>query len=156
MISVLVIKDVIDKMISQLNDEIVDKDDQIQSVFFSPSENHFVKRLGDAKGIVLAIKMPDADTESDSKDNYAEQNHFLIYILEKTDPGKLSFEKELVRYNYLQALTSKIKKWLWENLMSIQREEIRFSKSFHTEWEYQIKGGWNGLSISFDLENYTL
>lgn len=157
MISIVKLNEVLELVKQDLNSQIPDPDNRISSHFLSPTESHFMKKMKDAKGIVLAAKMPDSDTTSDSNTNYNEQNHLLIYILEKTDPGKYTFSGELQRYEYLQQLMREVKKWIisrfsWEN---DDLGELRLSKDFHTEWEHQM-GGCNGLSISFDIEDYEL
>lgn len=153
MISIIELRKVFETMVSELNKQNKNK---ISTMFFSPTEEHFVKRLGESKGIVLAVKLPDSDSEIDDENNYNEQNHCLVYLLEKQDPGRVTNEKELNHYAVIQSLMKDIKTYLKEVFAFDKVEYIMMSKQFRTEWEYQVKGGWNGMSLTFDLEDYSL
>lgn len=157
MISIIKFNKILQEIKHDLNQQIKSADNQIAVYFISPTESHFIKKIKDSKGIILAARMPDSDTMADSDTNFNEQNHVLIYILEKTDPGKYSHIQEVERYEILQQIMRSLKCWVmnrfsWTN---DQMGEIRLAKEFHTEWEYQLNGC-NGLSISFDLEDYEL
>lgn len=130
---------------------------QIKSVKLSPTESALIKKLSDTSGLVLAVKFPDADSNISSIDEYNEANHCLLFLLEKVDPGKFSKQKELEHYDNIQKVMQKVKEFILESGLNGSLDEGEtLSKPFRTEWEYQIYGGFNGLSISFDLKDFRL
>lgn len=130
----------------------------IDHIILSPTESHIVKKLSDKKGICLAVKLADADSNIESTDNYSEQNHQLFFIIEKCNPGDFTDQTEREHYQKLQIVMRLVKEYLKQiglNGMDCGGDET-LSKPFHTEWEYQTYGGFNGLSISFDLQDFRL
>jgi hypothetical protein len=129
----------------------------IDCLIVSPTERHLVHKLKDTQGVVLAVKMPDADTEIKSKDNYSENNHCLFFLIEKIDPGSHDNLQERQHYAKMQAIMKLIKEWLLESGLNgnLCGGSETLSKPFKTEWEYQYEGH-NGLSISFDLKDFSL
>ncbi len=130
----------------------------IDELVVSPTETHLVKKIGDKRGIILGVKMPDADTELISSDNYSDNNHCLFFLIEKIDPGKHDDFIERWHYSKMQNIMKLIKDWLLQRGLNgkVCGGDETISKPFHTEWEYQIFGGFNGLSISFDLKDFSL
>ncbi len=90
---------------------------KVKKIIVSPTESHLVKKLKDLAGVVLAFRMPSADSAIIDADNYAELNKLLFYIIEKVDPGTHDDEQELDHYNMLQKLTSAFKLKLMDRLM---------------------------------------
>lgn len=130
----------------------------IDHIILSPTESHIVKKLKDRKGMCLAVKMADADTKIESEDNYSEDNHQLFFLLEKCNPGDFTDQTEREHYQKMQYVMRLVKEYLKSigfNGINCGGEET-LSKPFHTEWEYQTYGGFNGLSISFDLQDFRL
>jgi len=130
----------------------------INHILLSPTESHIIKKLSDRKGICLAVKMADSDSNIGSVDNYSEQNHQLFFILEKCGPGDFTDQTEREHYAKMQYITRLVKEYLLNhglNGIDCGGDET-LSKPFHTEWEYQIYGGFNGLSISCDIEDFRL
>jgi hypothetical protein len=130
---------------------------KISKTILAPAESSLVKKLKDESGIILAIKFPAADSDISTADDYAEANHCLLFLIEKVDPGKFSADEEIQHYGDLQQIMSSVKELLLEAGMNGDiDDEVVLSKTFRTEWEYQILGGFNGLSISFDLKDFRL
>jgi hypothetical protein len=129
----------------------------IEQVIVSPTEAHLVHKLKDSSGIVLAVKMADSDTDIKSPDNYSENNHCLFYLLEKVDPGEHDNRRERDHYAKMQHIAKLVKEWLLEQGLNgnLCAGDETLSKPFRTEWEYQYEGH-NGLSISFDLKDFSL
>lgn len=130
----------------------------IDQIIISPTETHIIKKLSDKKGICLAVKMADSDSVMQSTDNYWEQNHQLFFVIEKCNPGDFTSQTEREHYAKMQEITRLVKEYMKDhglNGTSCQGDET-LSKPFHTEWEWQIFGGFNGLSISFDLQDFRL
>lgn len=125
----------------------------ISGMILSVNEAHAIKKLKDTAGVVMLAKMYDADTRTDgSRDNYAELNHALIYLIEKTDPSGYTVAQETEQWAMYQKIMSLLKTYILERKVC----DTRLDKPFHTEWEYNVFGGYNGLSVSFDLKEYTL
>jgi len=130
---------------------------QISNVICSPTEQHLIKKLKDSNGLILAVKMPDSDSNIENSDNFSEANHCIVFLIEKVDPGQYYDSNELAHYASIQETMRKLKELILTHGLNgnICGEET-LSKNFRTEWEYQIYGGFNGLSISFDLKDFAL
>jgi len=130
----------------------------IDHIIESVTEAQAQKKIADKKGIVLVSKMAPADSDIQSIDDYSENNHCLIFILEKVEPGKVKDATEREHYAKMQDLMSLVKEWfLNHGLNSSENDGIEtLGKPFRTEWEYQIYGNFNGLSIGFDLKDFSL
>jgi len=143
-------------MLAQVNAQIAELEPAIAPIgiaIVSVSEAHAIKRLKDAPGVVLLAKLYDTDTRTDgSNDNYAEINHMLIYVMLKMSASEFSNEQEDDKYAELQQTMSLVKEYIMERKMC----DARLDKAFRTEWEYNVFGGYNGLSITFDLKDYSL
>lgn len=130
---------------------------KINKTIFAPTESSLIKKLSDVSGLVLAVKFPDSDSDISTADDYAEANHCLLFLLEKVDPGKFSATKELEHFEQIQQVMRSVKEMILEaGLNGNIGDDETLSKPFRTEWEYQIFGGFNGLSISFDLKDFRL
>lgn len=130
----------------------------IDHIILSPTESHIIKKLSDKKGICLAVKMADADSVIESADNYSEQNHQLFFVLEKCNPGDFTDQTEREHYQKMQLIMRLVKEYMKRiglNGINCGGDET-LSKPFHTEWEYQTYGGFNGLSTGFDLQDFAL
>lgn len=129
----------------------------ITGLVMAVEESHLIKKIKDKAGITLAIKYPSTDSQGD-EDNYAERNKCLIYVITKWDPGKVDDDDEVTLYAVLQELTKCVKEYLItsDKGPGICGIENGLYSGFRTEWEFNIFGGYNGLSVSFDLRNFTL
>jgi len=133
---------------------------KIGDIVISPTELHLTKKISDKKGIVLAVKMADSDMQLDSIDAYSEMNHNLWFIIEKNGPGSQTESQELKSYATYQKIMSCIKDYIMQRGQNGNvcggDETISETKPFRTEWEYQVYGGFNGISVSFDLQDFGL
>lgn len=130
----------------------------IEHIIVSPTEKHLTNKLKDKSDLILAVKMPDSDTDAINADNYGEVNHNLFYLVEKVDPGKMTDNDELNHFSAIQKTMTLVKEWLFKRGLNgnVCGGDETVSKPFRTEWEYQTFGGFNGLSISFDLKDFSL
>jgi hypothetical protein len=151
----------LDAMVASVNDTIDSENSQstdlicplIGVAITTVSEAHAIKKLKDTAGVVLIAKLADADTKTDgTTDNYSELNHQLLYVIRKTSASELTEAKETEEYAILQRITQLVKQYIMDRKVC----DTRMDKPFHTEWEYNVFGGYNGLSISFDLKDYSL
>ena len=160
MIGIKQLRTLFQEVAAEVNAELDDNmaSFKVKKIIVSPTESHLVKKLKDQAGVVLAFRMPSADSAIIDADNYAELNKLLFYIIEKIDPGTHSDEQELDHYNMLQKLTSAFKLKLMDRLMGNDfcSTDNELAKGFHTEFEYQEFGGFNGLSVSFDVKDFYL
>ena len=125
----------------------------ISKAIITVNEAHAIKKLKDAAGVVLIARMYDADTKTDgTTDNYAELNHQLLYVVKKTTASEFTDAAELDEYAIYQRIATLIKEYILNRKVC----NSLLDKPFHTEWEYNVFGGYNGLSISFDLKDFDL
>lgn len=124
---------------------------KIDGVAIAVSEKHLVKKLKDSDGLILCSNYPDSTSTGD-KDNYSEQNTMLLFLLEKVPSGQETDEDELLHYASIQRVMQLLKIQLRE--MDFACGDISGAESITTEWEYDVFGGWNGLSIGLKLNDY--
>ena len=67
--------------------------------------------------------------------------------------GQLNDEDELSHYAALQQLMVSLRDYLMSNPF-VCDNEMQVTTDLNIEWEYDIFGGWNGLSIGFKLRDY--
>lgn len=160
MIEIKALKVLFSEVAAEVNSELEEdsKAFAVKSVIVSPTEKHLVNKLKDKAGVVMGIKMPSIDSEIVDADNYSEVNKMLFYVIAKIDPGMQTDDAEIDHYNAMQRLTSLIKNKLTDRLMGREfcNDDAELARGFHTEFEYQEFGGWNGLSVSFDIKDYDL
>ena len=125
---------------------------QIEGIALAVREGHIIRKLRDRRGIILCAKFPDATVKGDA-DNFTNDNDIVLFLLEKVSSGQLSDEDELSHYAALQQLMVSLRDYLMSN-PSVCDNEMRVVTDLNIEWEYDIFGGWNGLSIGFKLEDY--
>lgn len=123
----------------------------IDGVAVAVSEKHLVKKLRDGTGLMLCANYPDAVSQGDA-DNYNEQNSLVLFLLEKVPSGQETDEEELLHYARIQQVMQLLKAALRE--MDFACGEIAGAEGMTTEWEYDIFGGWNGMSVGLKLTDY--
>jgi len=133
---------------------------RIDKIVIASTESNLVKKIKDLSGVILALKMPDADTEMESVDNYWEMNHQLLFLLEKVNDGQLTPDSETFHYAKIQYIMKLVKEYMLScglNGWSLsESNDETLAKPFHAEWEYNQFGGFNGMSVSFDLKDFSL
>lgn len=131
---------------------------KIDQVLLSVTESHISKKLSDKTGVLLAVKMPDADSDIRTADDYSENNHCLFYILEKINTGSIDDDIERGHFAKMQRIMTLVKEWLLAHGLNGSEDDggETLSKSIRTEWEYQVFSGFNGMSIGFDFRNFDL
>lgn len=125
-------------------------DDKIDYVAMAVREEHIVKRLQNKKGIVMCVSYPDAQS-SGTEDNYTDTQQVFFFIVQRLAPGQLDDETEIATYATLQDIMLNLREVIREyysECMDIIPEE-----SYKIEWEYQIFGGVNGLSMGVTFQN---
>lgn len=125
------------------------EDARIESIAMAVHEGHMLRKLKDRRGVVLCAKYPDAKTTGDV-DNHSSDNDILLFVLEKVPSGQHDDEDELAHYARLQELTDALLQQLLDG-EAMCGDGVP-GETFNVEWEYDIFGGWNGLSVSFKLK----
>lgn len=123
---------------------------QIEKVILAAKEEHLVKKLKDESGILLCGNYPDCDTVIEHRDRWRDNNHCVLFVIEKVPAGKHTKSQELAHYAQLQALAERIKSILIDDNFSCDYQ-FDSPKEVRAEWEYAIFGGFNGVSLGFQL-----
>lgn len=123
---------------------------RIEGIALAVREGHLVRKLRDRRGIILCAKYPDCQTSGDA-DNHADSNDIVLFLLEKVPSGQQTDEDELAHYAALQRLMLLLREQILESPLLCGGEQA--ASGLATEWEYDICGGWNGLSIGFKLQD---
>lgn len=123
----------------------------IDGVAVVVSEKHLVKKLKDSTGLMLCANYPDAVSQGGSS-NYHEENNLVLFLLEKVSSGQETDEEELLHYARIQRVMQLLKAKLRN--MDFACEEINGAEEMTTEWEYDVFGGWNGMSVGLKLTDY--
>lgn len=124
---------------------------QIDNVAIAVREGHMIRKLKDKRGIILCAKYPDCKTSGDI-DSYTGDNDIVLFLLEKVSSGQQTDEDELMHYGSLQQLMLLLRDLLMTSFLHCG--EMKVTSDYTIEWEYDIFGGWNGLSIGFKLQDY--
>lgn len=124
---------------------------KIDGVVIAVSEKHLVKKLKDSTGVMLCSNYPDAFSNG-GKDNYNELNSLLLFLIEKVSSGQEADEEELLHYARMQEVMQLLKTELRK--MDFVCGNVSGAEDITTEWEYDVFGGWNGLSIGLKLKDY--
>jgi len=129
---------------------------QADEIIYVVSQTHIVKKIKDKAGIILVFTYPKAKSDSDTVDNIQEKNECFAFILKKhTDD--VTEDEEINNYETLQEIARQAKQWLIDKRYDFENEiGVLEVKSFNTEPEYRIFGGYSGWSIGFEIEDYQL
>lgn len=127
-------------------------EESIASIAMAVHEGHLMRKLRDRKGIALCARYPDAKV-SGAEDALGTQNQVLLFIVEKVPSGQHSEEEEIGHYATMQALMNAMVAHLTEGNLLCD-DSIRITSGLNVEWEWDIFGGWNGISISFTFEDF--
>lgn len=142
---------------TEVNTALADSALKIDQVVVGVTEVQLSKKLNDKKGVLLVGYLPTSNSDIQTADNYSEDNHCLLFIMEKREPSKYTEEKELKHLDDMQKIMREVKQWILSHGFNGDTGEPEtLSKPFRTEWEHQIYGNYNGLSISFDLKDFEL
>ena len=128
------------------------EDVKVDGVVLAVHEGHIIRKLRDRRGIWLCAKYPDAQVNGGA-DAFSTDNQVLMFLLEKVPSGQHSDEEELAHYASLQTLMDSLKAELLDGRLMCD-DSVRLTSSLTIELEYDIFGGWNGLSVSFKLEDF--
>ncbi len=123
---------------------------KIDEIVMATKEGHLTKKLKDKAGLLLCANYPDSSYKG-STDAHTEKNQVLFFLLEKVPSGSEDNEQEIQHYAEIQRVMQIMKDELQQRSScgSIDADEDMI-----TEWEYDIFGGYNGLSLGLKLKDY--
>lgn len=140
------------EMVMELRQKVNEKSDTpIAGVVMAVREGHMQKKLKDKEGIWLCANYPDGELSGES-DSHKEKNNVLLFLLEKVPSGSDTDEEELLRYATIQRMMKILKEELL--VMDFVCGELEADSGMLTEWEYDVFGGFNGLSVGLKLTDY--
>lgn len=149
MISITRYRELLIEWMNSVNNQTLDR--SIDGVAIAVREGHMVRKLRDRQGVWLCSNYPDAQVQH-TDDNDSTVTRVLLYIIEKVPSGQMNDEREIMHYAQMQELMDLLVGVLIDN-PSVCRSMVPES-SLNVEWEYDIFGGWNGLSVSLTLRDY--
>lgn len=148
MIDIKAFREYISELVYKTNQELENK---IEHIVLSVNESHMTKKLQNKSGVCLCVSYPDAQAVGVS-DNVKDSQQAFIFVCQRVSPGQLDEEGELALYCELQ------------HIMLVFRDSLRGAESdcvdiipeesYKIEWEYQIFGGLNGLSMGLKFTSY--
>lgn len=148
MIDIKAFREYISELVYETNQELENK---IEHIVLSVNESHMTKKLQNKSGVCLCVSYPDAQAVGES-DNVKDSQQAFIFVCQRVSPGQLDEEGELALYCELQHIMLVFRDFLRgaeNDCVDINPEE-----SYKIEWEYQIFGGLNGLSMGLKFTNY--
>ncbi|KAA6347944.1 hypothetical protein EZS27_004601 [termite gut metagenome] len=125
---------------------------KITGTTLAVQENGMIKKLSDKNGVYLCGGYPSCETDATDSDNYTAKNFCVLFLLEKKSFGSLTNMEELDFYAEMQAVAEKIQEILMAENCSCDYS-FATPKKIRMEWEYNIFGGWNGISLGFEIES---
>ena len=126
---------------------------RIEHLIMGVEEGHIVKKLKDKRGVCLCVNYPDA-TGSGENDNETDVQPVYFFIVEKVSAGSLTDDAEMLHYGKLQDITRLLRSTV-RNDASGNCLGVEIDLNDKIEWEYQIFGGFNGLSLGIKITDVT-
>lgn len=128
-------------------------DDDI-TIRLAVTESQLVNLVKDKAGIVVAGNIPGAEISKSSW--FQSEGECLLMVLEKMPEDYQGAESEFESYSKLQQLMIEIVRLLtnydgFDNFCD--KGEVDYLRPLVVEWEYNIYGGFNGLSVTFRLKD---
>lgn len=148
MIDIKAFREYISELVYKTNQELESK---IEHIVLSVNESHMTKKLQNKSGVCLCVSYPDAQAVGVS-DNVKDSQQAFIFVCQRVSPGQLDEDGELALYCELQHIMLAFRDFLRgaeSDCVDIIPEE-----SYKIEWEYQIFGGLNGLSMGLKFTSY--
>jgi hypothetical protein len=117
------------------------------------TEEQLVNFLKDMPGIVVAGNVPDSDIHNNGY--YYSDGECLLMVLEKWPTDKQGTDWEYQEFGKIQQLMATIVRLLTgEDFQEFcDKGEIDRARGLSIEWEYNVYGGFNGMSVTFRLKD---
>jgi len=144
MIDILRFREYVAELVADVNSH---SDIKIDNTVIAVKEEHMIKKIRDKSGVCLCVNYPDVDADGDG-DNVSDSHSIFFFLCEKVTQGSQNDESEMQMYGKLQKLMLQLRKSIYEyRLITQQCVPIIPENKLRIEWEYQIFGGCNGLSL---------
>ena len=129
-------------------------DVEVGKIRLAVTEKQLVNLLKDQPGVIVAGNVPGMDL-SYSASFWLSEGDCLIEVLERMSDDYQGTSREFDEYARLQRLMQQIVRLLiGEDFQEFcDKGEVDFSRPLTVEWEYNIHGGFNGLSLAFRLKD---
>ena len=121
----------------------------IEHLVLGVDEGHIIKKIKDKKGVCLCVNYPDA-TGNGADDNETDVQPVYFFVVEKVNPGSQTDDAEMLHYGKLQDITIFLRNTV-RNFASGNCLGVEIDLNDKIEWEYQIFGGFNGLSLGIKI-----
>ena len=122
---------------------------RIEHLVLGVDEGHIIKKIKDKKGVCLCVNYPDA-TGNGADDNETDVQPVYFFVVEKVNPGSQTDDAEMLHYGKLQDITIFLRSTV-RNFASGNCLGVEIDLNDKIEWEYQIFGGFNGLSLGIKI-----
>ncbi len=126
---------------------------RIEHLVMGVDEGHIVKKIKDKKGVCLCVNYPDA-VGSGTDDNATDVQSLFFFVVEKANPGSQTDDDEMLHYGTLQDIMRLLRKAIRESATH-NCIGVEIDLNDKIEWEYQIFGGFNGLSMGVKITDVT-
>lgn len=149
MIDILRYRELLIEWMNSVNNQTTNR--HIEGVSVAVREGHMVRKLRDKRGIWLCSNYPDAQLQH-TEDNDSTRSRLLLYVIERVPSGSETDDREIAHYGQLQFLTE----LLIETILNSPSvcSALTPESPISIEWEFDVFGGWNGLSVSITLRDY--
>lgn len=123
-------------------------------VLYVVREDHLQRKLAGVAGLFLCVVLPSAQSTGGA-DAVVDVNTVLLYVLRNHVKADSTDESELVDYAAMQDLASLIKLRIIADA-DVQTPPMTFldRRSIAIDPEWNIAGGYNGYSITFDFMDH--
>ena len=148
MIDIKAFREYVIELVALANEELVNT---IDHVVMAVNESHMVKKLQNKAGICLCVSFPDAQAIGE-QDNPRDTQQAFLFVCQRVSPGQLSEDDEVLFFAELQHVMLTLRRLLRQN--ESECVDIVPEESYKIEWEYQIFGGLNGLSMGLKFKDY--
>lgn len=129
---------------------LAEPDNPIEGICMAVREGHMVKKLRDRQGVQLCANYPNYTYEG-SEDNRIRRGMWLLYLIEKVPSGSRTDEEELTAYARMARKMDRLLELLTEEGAMCDGYGEAGAK-LRVEWEFDVFGGWCGLSVSLEME----
>ena len=133
----------------ELMNEVNVREVLIKHLVMGVDEGHIVKKIKDKQGVCLCVNYPDA-VGSGTDDNAIDVQSLYFFVVEKANPGSQTDDGEMLHYGKLQDIMRLLRKTL-RTFAQGNCIGVEIDLNDKIEWEYQIFGGFNGLSMGVKI-----
>lgn len=148
MINIKTFREYISELVYEANRDL---DIKIEHIVLAVNESHMMKKLQNKSGVCLCVSFPDAQAVGEP-DNVRDLQQAFVFVCQRVSPGQLDGEGEMMLYSELQEIMLSFRNCLRES--ESECVDIVPEESYKIEWEYQIFGGVNGLSMGLKFRTY--